>query len=328
MQVYADTYRRLSALFTNPDSTATSPTTLYAVVEMTRVGGSGFNQPDGTYLMAWDTNTGAFLHLSAISGAIVFPDFDNGVAPNYSTGLWIVDGLRQNWTKYTLSSLQAGTFQYPTITSSTFGLQTFSMCAIDDTLGFLLNAYGAVLTSYKTNGAKVGTLTMSGNVLAMTFQKSGFVYVLCDTGFMVLLNYINMTVVSKVSVQGNFSVQANFLLYYYPVLNIVMVMNVTPDGADGSATTVVSYYGFVNRGVRLTTPLPLAAATQGQNVPVFVQILDDLNQGVSGIAIIPAVTEAGNLIGIPNPDGQGREVFYVACNAAGEVALECTAVSP
>jgi len=112
---------------------------------------------------------------------------------------------------------------------------------------------------------------------------------------------------------GGLHLTAGARIAYDRMYKRLMLIEPWPDNPNGSCATVVRGFSLVNEPNRLTTPFPLKVPRMGRTVPVLVQVVDDLNQGVGNFIVEATVSGVGSLVGTPITDYRGDALIYVAC---------------
>jgi hypothetical protein len=99
----------------------------------------------------------------------------------------------------------------------------------------------------------------------------------------------------------------------------LLLIEKTPNDAAGACTMLVRGYLPVPEPVRVTTPIPLRVPRPGRTIPLHVQVVDDMNQGIGGYVVDCTVTGEGKLVGQPITNHLGHAIISVECDPAAQV---------
>lgn len=208
--------------------------------------------------------------------------------------------------------------------------------AIDDMVaggGRYLDTYGAEGREYLvvfnwTTGQEMYRLHMATTVVQLALEDDSHVYALLTNRTVVLVDYIRGEILGAAKLPplvkgnpygGDSGLDTIFdgirMAWDHQHKRLLFVEN-SPDNPDGSSTVRVRGYRLVPEPVRITRPIPLKVPRQGRTVPVLVQCVDDMNQGVGGHVVEAAVSGSGSLIGLPITDGRGNALIQVACEGS------------
>jgi hypothetical protein len=146
-------------------------------------------------------------------------------------------------------------------------------------------------------------------------------YVLLGNQIVVLLDYIRGEVlgssrVPPVKVGRSYWNNTEISMAYDETFRRLLVIENTPDNPDGSCSMYIRGFRQVPEPVRITVPIPLKAPRQGRVVPVLVQVVGGMNEGVGGYVIEAKVEGAGSLAGLPVSDYRGNARIPVACEGS------------
>lgn len=192
--------------------------------------------------------------------------------------------------------------------------------AVDDSKvaggGYLLNCSSGKIHVYRwTDGTHVHTFTVPSQPVALALEDSGRAYVLAENRVLYLLDYARGEILGASKIPGpreQPSYAIGTRMCWDPVYRRVLIFEKTTDDVDGGSTLRVRGYRQVPEPVRLTTPIPLKAPRQRRTIPVLVQALGDLNEGVGAYVLEATVTGSGSLVGFPISDGMGNTILQVA----------------
>lgn len=202
-----------------------------------------------------------------------------------------------------------------------------SAFAVDEKDDYFLNAHNLYLRVYKwTTGEHVWTFRgIASEVLAIALEDKGHAYVLQNNRVLWLLDYIRGEILGSVKIPPPVEAASHTIngrMAWDPIYRRILIMEETADTEAGASTTRIRGYRQVPEPVRLTTPIPLKAPRQRRTVPVLVQALGDLNEGVGGYVMDATVTGAASLVGFPVSDGLGNSILHVACEGSSSFSGE------
>jgi hypothetical protein len=205
-------------------------------------------------------------------------------------------------------------------------MEQFGVCAIDDKADTFLNA------QFQNVSRDVFVYTLSTGVFRYSFQMPNIItqicleddsrcYILLRGRILVLFDYERNEVLGASRIPSRLDTEIHeyyedsldMRISWDPVFRRLLVLEQLPDNPDGSCATYVRGFRNVPEPVRVTTPIPLMAPRQRRMIPVLVQCLGDMNEGVGGYVIQAQVTGAGSQAGVPISDGQGNTRIMVAC---------------
>ena len=95
---------------------------------------------------------------------------------------------------------------------------------------------------------------------------------------------------------------------------ILVAQQLPNDPVTGQGQSYIRGFRQVPIPVRLTTPIPLKAPRQGRQIPVLVQAVGDMNEGVGGYNLNVTVQGSGMLMGTPISDHVGNTIIQVLCS--------------
>jgi len=194
--------------------------------------------------------------------------------------------------------------------------------AVDDLNNRFLNAQFEELSIYVwSTGKYLYTIRMPEVVVSICFEDNSRAYILLGNQIVVLFDYIRGEVlgssrVPPVKVGRSYWNNTEVSMAYDKTYRRLLVIEATPDNPDGSCSMYIRGFRMVPEPVRITRPIPLKVPRQGRVVPVLVQVVGGMNEGVGGYAINATVEGAGSLAGLPITDGQGNARIPVACEGS------------
>lgn len=212
--------------------------------------------------------------------------------------------------------------------------------AIDDLVpngGRFLSTYGSAMVSYLAvfnlkTGKQLYYLPMAAAIVDLSLADESRVYVLLENRMVVLVDYIRGEILGAAKIPpletglpygGNSGLDVIFdsvRMAWDRSRSRLLICEHTPDAKDYSCTICVRGFRLVPEPMRLTTPLPLKVPRRGRTIPVLVQAVDDMNQGVGGYVVQAKVSGAGSLAGIPISDEKGNTFIQVACDGGTDYA--------
>jgi hypothetical protein len=237
---------------------------------------------------------------------------------------WILDGEIVNYTHWKLVNGQ------PFLPSTTFALDDLVpdggrfLTATGDAL-----VYRLIVFNLKT-GKELYSIPMATQIVNIALADENHAYVLLQNRLIVLVDYIRAEVLGAAKLPplvmgspygGHSGLDVIFdsvRMAWDRSRSRLLVCELTPDAKDYSCTICVRGFRMVPEPVRLTTPMPLKVPRRGRTIPVLVQAVDDMNQGVGGYVVQAKVTGAGSLAGIPISDNKGNTFIQVACNGGSD----------
>jgi hypothetical protein len=194
--------------------------------------------------------------------------------------------------------------------------------AIDDLNNRFLNAQFEELSVYVwSTGKFLYTIRLPEVVVSICLEDSSRAYILMGNQIVVLLDYIRGEVlgssrVPPVKVGRSYWNNTEVSMAYDETFRRLLVVEHTPDNPDGSSSIYIRGFRQVPEPVRLSTPIPLKAPRQGRVIPVLVQCVGGMNEGVGGYVIDAKVEGAGSLAGLPVSDYRGNARIPVACEGS------------
>lgn len=277
----------------------------------------------------FDGKTGRFIRrLPAVLGLVADflfwgPMFTSRLGVFYVRPPGSIGGTSGTITKITISTTAVFVTEDIIHPSHFEGLSGFGVCGIDDDLmkndamgGIFLNGTGINLGVYAwTSGEFKYTIAFPEQIVSICLADANQCYILLENRVIVLFDYRRGEVMGTAKVppqESGADFYQNVALAWDPIYRRVLLTEETLDNPDSSSTTVVRGFQMVNDPVRLTRPIPLKVPRQRRMVPVLVQVLDELNQGVGVYAVEATVTGMGALVGIPVTDHRGDGLIQVA----------------
>lgn len=229
------------------------------------------------------------------------------------------------------------------------GLSSVGICALDDSVDFptgnivgrFLVASGEDLQIFKYSptgtigtGSLATTFTFPTAIAALALEGTNHAYVLLADGVLMLVDYATKDVlgVARLPPRASNASYGNagttIKMNWDPLYRRLLICDQTPDNPDGTSTTKVIGYRLVPQMTRITTPIPLRVPRQGRTIPVFVQVVGDMNEGIGGGIVTTHVFGDGSLVGIPLTDGKGRSFINILCGVPGSPDFSSPVASP
>lgn len=198
--------------------------------------------------------------------------------------------------------------------------------AVDDVSDVLIDCSDFLkLSIYKISTRKwMYDIPVPDLLVSIALEDPGRCYVMMRTGLIVLVDYLrgeimgagklpDRTLSYGSSPSGYWNQGNDVDISWDRTYKRLLVCELSPDNADGTATTCIRGYRMVPDPVRMTLPIPLKKPRQGRIIPVMSQVVGDLNEGVGGHVVKATVGGSGSLIGIPVTDHHGVAIMQVAC---------------
>ncbi len=196
----------------------------------------------------------------------------------------------------------------------------FHVYAIDDMRNRFIHGFGRELGVWElTSGVLKYKTQMPDNIAAICLEDDDRCYILLGNRTLITYDYMRGEILGAVKVpslldESDYYDNQKIAIAWDVTYRRLLVVEETPnDPATGASTMYVRGYRLVPIPVRLTTPIPLRAPRQGRQIPVLVQAVGDMNEGVSGYQMTATVSGAGMLIGVPVTDHQANALIQVLC---------------
>ena len=206
----------------------------------------------------------------------------------------------------------------------TYPLYGYGDVAIDDEQDVFLNVTQNELTVWRwTSGEYRYEFLLPGNGVSIALADEQRCYLLLEDRSLVLFDYqrgevLGASRIPQLEYESRYwNNRGSIILSYDPVYLRVLVGEIVPDDPDtGACRTRIRGFRMVPEPIRLSTPIPLRAPRQRRVIPVLVQTLGDMNEGVGGYVLHATVTGSGSLVGIPVSDHGGNTLLQVACEGS------------
>jgi hypothetical protein len=208
------------------------------------------------------------------------------------------------------------------VAPSFFGFGIGSDWAIDDVQDRFLNGQFEELRAYEWRSGKyLYTCKMSDLIVSICWEDRDRVYLLMSNQSVVLFDYVRGEVLGSSRVPSLVSGRSywnnnDVAMAFDPVFRRLLVIELMPNNPDGSCSMYIRGFRQVPEPVRITVPIPLKVPRQGRNIPVLVQVVGGLNEGVGGYVLNATVEGAGSLYGVPISDHVGNTLIPVACEGS------------
>ena len=223
------------------------------------------------------------------------------------------------------------------IWASDFGIAwgNFGAMTPDRVLDRIIHSPGGVhyvevwVWSTQTFVMRVG---MPGRVHDIFPEDESRVYVACDRGVYVLLDFISGRVVGLFSqldtYQGATSWQ-DMVHTWDPYLRRILRVEKTPDATDGACTMRVEGFYPVPLGKRLAEPIPLLAPRKGRTVPVLTHLTSDNIEPVPAARVTMTPSGPGTFASLQRTTNEhGYAVFQCRCDDVGVQDMTVTTETP
>jgi hypothetical protein len=296
---------------------------LCALVE-TQASGTGsyfeinrFNGDTGEYIDRVQDN-----QLGVYEGWNVVASYEGTiyVSQTYGGNTWVFGFDPSSWT----SGPQI-------LRASDFGLGLFNtMAQFSLQSDILLNPTSNTMVAYQISTKKaVYSQVFPYAIVGCYMIDDHSCWVLCQNSVLVLFDYLRQIVLGAYYLpppSGGFWATTVWL-YYYSERGWLLVSEQQPNAPSGASQTNITGYLIYPSAVRLSTPIPLVTPVEGETIPVMTQLVDSLNHGVSGAVVKFKSRLAVVVEGVGLTDNKGRAYLQLNCNASGEAAIDCTAVT-
>jgi hypothetical protein len=182
-----------------------------------------------------------------------------------------------------------------------------------------------------TTGKWIYDIPMPAAIANISLEDEGRCYCLMNNRTIILVDYLRGEILGAAKIPplttgkaygGDSGLDVIFdqvRMSWDRVYRRMLVIEQTPDNADGTSSMCVRGFRMVPEPVRVTTPIPLRVPRPGRTIPVYVQVVDDLNQGIGSYAVDVTVTGDGKLVGQPITDHLGHAIISVECDPVPQV---------
>ena len=179
-----------------------------------------------------------------------------------------------------------------------------------------------------TSGKYYWDLPVGGAIVAMALEDATRMYVLFENREVVLIDYERGEVLGAAKIPplstgdpsgGNSGLNVVFdgvRMTWDRTYRRLLIAELTPNSEDGQCTVRARGYRVVPEPVYITQPIPLKVPRQGRTVPVLIQVVGDMAEGVGGYVVNTKVTGSGSLVGLPITDYKGSTIIQVACEGS------------
>jgi hypothetical protein len=216
------------------------------------------------------------------------------------------------------------------ISDDRFNISGFGACAIDDTPRSLSNDSGDLFLSGKstgllsvfrwTTGEFLYSIQMPQGIKSICLEDNQRCYVMLTDQTLVLVDYMRGEIMGAVKIPTLTGAKdgdawGGATIAWDSLYRRILVAQELPnDPITGASTSYIRGFRQVPIPVRLTTPIPLKAPRQGRQIPVLVQAVGDMNEGVGGYNLSVTVQGSGMLMGTPVSDHVGNTLVQVLCS--------------
>ena len=197
------------------------------------------------------------------------------------------------------------------------------MFAIDDLTDIYIDgSFRAFRVFEWSTGVHRYTIEFPDNIVDIALEDANHCYVLMGNQTLVLFDYMRGEVMGAVKIpsllhETNYWNNGDIRITWDATFRRLLVIEVAPNNPDGSSASYVRGFRQVPEATRVTTPIPLKVPRQGRTIPVLVQVVGDLNEGVGGYVLDVQVSGSGALAGIPISDHRGDTLVQIACGEPG-----------
>jgi hypothetical protein len=171
-------------------------------------------------------------------------------------------------------------------------------------------------------------LPMATEIVYITLEDENRCYVLLQNRVVVLVDYVRGEILGAAKLPplevgkpygGDSGLDVIFdyvRMAWDRIHRRLLIIEATPDDPPGVCTMRVRGFQMVPEPVRITVPIPLKVPRQGRKIPVLVQAMDDMNQGVGYYVVDAQVAGSGSPVGMAVTDNRGAAIIQVACEGS------------
>lgn len=222
---------------------------------------------------------------------------------------------------------------------SPFGFLPGSSFCVDDTMKgggmFLTTAGGrpvggihSLIAFNWTTGMYLWEMPVGGQPVAMALEDASRMYILFENRVVLLVDYergefLGASKLPPLSTGKPYGGDSGLDFIFDQVrmtwdrtYRRLLICEKTPNAADGSCTVRVRGYRVVPEPAYITQPVPLKVPRQGRTIPVLIQVVGDMAEGVGGYVVNTKVSGSGSQVGLPITDYKGSTVIQVACEGS------------
>lgn len=261
----------------------------------------------GLWRWSWNVHSGAFVGRGGYVGNLYAEDINQGpygeLYLTLVTGQAYPLGPAPDYEVLTAEIILPGRFGYIAFDallfdrvrdravlggeSATRVLRVFEF-ASGDHIRDLVMPYG-VINIVHDQGTRVFALLANKSVISIDYETGQ------------IFSYLRLPQISNVTWAR---------IAWHKTLRRLLVVDYTPDNPDGTSTTLIRGYRYVNVPVHVCKPIPLTRLRKGVKSPVLVKQVGDQGEGVSGLAILTSGTfSRGEVVRgsvALDGDGEGR----------------------
>jgi hypothetical protein len=210
------------------------------------------------------------------------------------------------------------------ISDNRFNISGFGAAAIDDmatTPLFLSGDSTGSLRVFEWNSGKfLYSIEMPRGITAVCLEDEQRCYVMLNDQTLVLVDYFRGEILGAVKIPSLSGAKDGdawggaTIAWDSLYRRILVACQLPNDPVTGQGQSYIRGFRQVPIPVRLTTPIPLKAPRQGRQIPVLVQAVGDMNEGVGGYNLNVTVQGSGMLMGTPVSDHNGNTIIQVLCS--------------
>ena len=177
-------------------------------------------------------------------------------------------------------------------------------------------ASGRKLYVFKlSNGDWKYTIDFPGYPIDIALEDSTRAYILLDSRILVLFDYDRNEVLEASKVPGATETKltaGDARISWDATFKRLLIQRRCPIILM-AVRTMWCVVSSRDKPVRITMPIPLKKPRQRRIVPVLVQVVGDMNEGVGGYLVQAKVYGSGSLIGLPITNHKGDGILQIAC---------------
>ena len=174
------------------------------------------------------------------------------------------------------------------------------------------------------SGTWIRDITLPDGVINIVHDDGTRVFALLSNKAIVCIDYETGQCYSYIRIPQIANV-SNARMAWLKTYRRMVVVEYTPDNVDGSCTTVLRGFRYVDVPVHVCKPIPLTRLRDGVKSPVLVKQVGDMGEGIAGLAALTSdaasatVTRASVAL---DGDGEGRG--EILGTAEGDEAVTAT----
>lgn len=279
-------------------------------------------------ILRWEFNaiTGAFMEVGEFVGGYYAQDVSQGAGGelylSYITGHIYPLGPAPDYVLLAADVIVPSHFGYIVIDAFFFDRARNRAVIGGQSGASLLRVFEFV------SGTWIRDITLPDGVINIVFDQGTRVFVLLVNKSVLSIDYETGQCYSYIRIPQIVNATNARIAWLRPYRRL-LVAEYTLDNGDGSSTTVVRGYRYIDIPVHVCKPIPLTRLRDGVKSPVLVKQVGDLGEGIAGLAALTSDGESATVTrGSVALDGDGEGRGEMLGTAEGAETVTATVEVP